>query len=146
MAGNSLYLARNVSYSTQTKMPPCFLYLSNTWSTPVLLPEFPSVFAWQRGSAHKTALCVLPPVPSPEEAPSPFLSAGQMRNLLLSSTEVHPRNKAGDTACAVMRHKKTEKAEQSPKTGGITRQSQQRDDVQEGTKRRHNCGSGLRCA
>lgn len=105
MAGNSLYPARNVSYSTQTKMPPCFLYLSNTWSTAVLLPEFPSVLAWQRGSAHKTALCVLPPIPSPKEAPSPFLSAVQMGNQFLSSTEVHTRKKAGDTACAVMRHR-----------------------------------------
>jgi hypothetical protein len=54
--------------------------------------------------------------------------------------------KAGGTAYAVMKHTRTEKAEQSSKTGGITRKSQQRADVWESTKLRHNYGGGLRCA
>lgn len=69
-----------------------------------------------------------------------------MGNLLLSSTEVHTRMKAGGTAYAVMKHMRTEKAKQSSKTGGITRKSQQRADVWESTKLRHNYGGGLRCA
>lgn len=69
-----------------------------------------------------------------------------MGNVLLSSTEALTRKKAGDTACTVMRHMRTEKAEQSPKTGGNTRKSQQSVDVWKGAKLRHNYGSGLRCA
>lgn len=145
MAGNSLCPARNVVTALR---PRCHL-ASFTYPTPgpPLCSSLSSLLCLhgKEGLPTISSLCSASHS-QPRGSPSPFLSAGQMGKLLLSSIEVHPRNKAGDTACAAMRHKKTEKAEQSPKTGGITRQPRQRLDVQEGTKLRHSCGSGLRCA
>lgn len=107
-------------------MPPCFLYLSNTWSIVVLLPQFSSVFAWQlklpwEGLPTRQLFCVLPPIPRPKEARSPFPSVrgskGEPAPELYRSA--YQKESRWHSLCCHEAHE-DKRAEQSPKTGGIT--------------------------